>query len=285
MKYGINAFFCLSTLILSSCSTFRHSVNVADFVTDAYTDDVYATLIVDKENKVEGISKATFLFNFIQIGGGKDFADIQTANAPAGMLGMLGNRSEKFKSLALGAATKDTDYDIIVSPRYYSHLTTHLFGLIKTYEVKVVGYGAKIGELDAVVRVRGYYGCPQSPITTNGPATKTTSQAPVSIQTQVLTVSNTDGYTEEPEIDDNASFQKPATNSASNASETSIVEDANERILSLGQRLKSEGASQELLKEIQALRAWWKNSGINHHPEISSSLTSLELQCKSKIKK
>ena len=285
MRHRLFTVLFLSTLFLSSCSTYRHSVNVADFGTDAYTDDVYATLIVDKDNKIEGKSKATFIFNFIQIGGGKDYAEIQTANAAAGMLGMFGARGEKFKSLALGAATKNTDYDVIVSPRYYSHLTTHLFGLIKTYEVKVVGYGAKIDALDAVMPVRGYYGYPQSPISTDVIIEEKTSQAPASVQTSVPVASNAAerAVVQEP-APDAASYQNTAPRSSANTSEDEFIEDINNKILSMGQRLKSEGASQDLLGEIQALRARWKNSGIKNRQDITSSLTTLELQCKSKIK-
>ena len=35
-------------------------------------------------------------------------------------------------------------YDMLISPQYITEKHSYLFGLIKTYEVTVKGYGAKI---------------------------------------------------------------------------------------------------------------------------------------------
>lgn len=137
-------------MMACSCSVYRHSVDVSDFSTNAYSDDIYADLSINTSNKIHGKSRAVFLFNFIQIGGGRDYADIHQVstdgNPITALANVFGNRGDKFRSLALGAAVKDSDYDVILNPRYKS-FTRGFLGIITVYEVEVTGYGAKISEL------------------------------------------------------------------------------------------------------------------------------------------
>lgn len=140
-------------VLASSCSVYNHSVDVSDLKTNAYSDDIYASLSVSADDKVEGKAKATFLFNFIQIGGGRHYAEIHQMDSDGvplnNLINSFGNRGQRFRSLALGAAIKDSDYDIVLSPRYYTIKKSYL-GIIKQYEVTVVGYGAKISSLTSV---------------------------------------------------------------------------------------------------------------------------------------
>lgn len=147
IKYLATAVIALMTC---SCSIYRHSADITNFSTNAYSDDIYANLSINKSNKVEGKAKAVFLFNFIQLGGGRNYADIHQVNLDGDPISMIantfGNRGQKFRSLALGAAVKDSDYDVILNPRYYTHMR-NILGIVKVYEVRVVGYGATISEL------------------------------------------------------------------------------------------------------------------------------------------
>lgn len=140
----------VASLSLMSCSTYRQSVNQADLKSRAYSDDIYATLSVSEDNVIVGESHAVYLLN-IRLSGGNNFAEIEQIGAPVeNMFKYFGFSADKIRSLALGDALKDKDYDVVVNPRYNTYQVKHLFGLIKIYDVKVKAYGGKYSKIKAV---------------------------------------------------------------------------------------------------------------------------------------
>ena len=140
---------CLAFLAMtSSCMTYRHSVAMSHYNTMSYTDDIYLNLEVKPENKITGTVKSVYLCDFICFDGfNKEYADIQQAGKPKGYEFLIGTRGQRMRSLALGEATKDTDYDVVVNPHYRTKRRNILFGVIKIYTISVTGYGAKISDI------------------------------------------------------------------------------------------------------------------------------------------
>ena len=140
---------CLSLLlILCSCNTYRHTLSVSQYNTDSYSDDVYAKLDVNKNNTISGQATVVYLLDVININGfNKEYADIHQVGNPKGLLSIMGHKGELLRSMALGAATKYSDYDVVVNPQYRIKRKSILLGLVKVYTVSVSGYGAKVTEL------------------------------------------------------------------------------------------------------------------------------------------
>lgn len=137
---------CFGAAILTSCSTLTKTANVANGVnTDVIINPIVANVDMDNAVEVQGSASSTYLL-FLQISGGRK--TVETPNSSA--LPFLMDRVGKVKNAAIYNALSEQSFDIIAHPRYTTVVTTHLFGLIKTYQVDVVGYGANISEFKQI---------------------------------------------------------------------------------------------------------------------------------------
>ena len=139
-----------AVVMTSSCMTYRHSVAMSHYNTMSYTDDIYLNLDIKPEDKISGTSKTVYLLDFICFDGfNKEYADIQQAGKPKGYEYLIGTRGARMRSLALGEATKGTDYDVVVNPHYRIRRRNILFGIVKVYTISVSGYGARVSDITA----------------------------------------------------------------------------------------------------------------------------------------
>ena len=139
-------FLCGIALFFSSCSTLTKTANIANGVnTDVVINPIVADVDLAKADKIEGQSAATYLLWF-RVSGDKKFVESPSGGNFFGVQ----SRTDKVRNAAVYNALSEKDYDVLAHPRYTTETTTHLFGLIKTYKVKVVGYGANIIEMHQV---------------------------------------------------------------------------------------------------------------------------------------
>ena len=108
-------------------------------------DPIKADLQVDETTKLKGESSAVY-FLFFRVSGENTFADGVNYNAehPTSFwhpLRITSLRMNRARAAAAYKAMGNTDYDLLVSPRYTSTYEDYFF--VKKYKVKVEGYGAK----------------------------------------------------------------------------------------------------------------------------------------------
>lgn len=132
-------------LLITSCVTTNKSGLLVPFAyTEIVPNEIRADIDFEESEKVVGHSTQTYLGTF-RVSGSRSY--FINSVAPTSLFGGFPNRIEKVKSSAMYDAMEKGDYDIIANPQYKIVLTTHLFGLIKTYDVKVIGYGARINRI------------------------------------------------------------------------------------------------------------------------------------------
>lgn len=135
------------TLLLSSCGSVSKTGYVAPFArTEVHTDVLKADLDINK-NKVEAKASSTYLFGFWRILGENKFTEAKDAGLSNSI---FGGRIDKVKSAAMYKALQQTDADMLITPKYDTETKGYLFGLIKTYKVKVSGYNAKIKDIQQI---------------------------------------------------------------------------------------------------------------------------------------
>ena len=133
---------CGLTLLLGSCSTLSKTANIANSVnTDVIINPIVANVNLNEADKVEGTSAATYLF-FFRVSG-----DNKMLQSPGSSFLGMQSRADQVCNAAAFNALSAGDYDVLVHPRYTIETQTHLLGIIKIYNVKVVGYGARITDM------------------------------------------------------------------------------------------------------------------------------------------
>lgn len=136
---------CGLTLFLGSCSTLSKTVNIANSInTDIIINPIVANVNLKEADKVEGTSAATYVL-FFRVSG-----DNKTLQSPGGQFLGMQSRTAQVCNAAAYNAMGAGDYDILVHPRYTIDTQTHLLGLIKIYNVKVTGFGARITDMRQV---------------------------------------------------------------------------------------------------------------------------------------
>lgn len=135
------------SLILVSCSSVSKTGYVAPFArTEVHTDVLKADLDINK-NKVEAKASSTYLFGFWRISGDNKFTEAKDAGLSNSIFGY---KVDRVKSAAMYKALQLTDADMLITPKYDTETKCYIFGLIKTYKVKVSGYNAKIKDLKQI---------------------------------------------------------------------------------------------------------------------------------------
>jgi hypothetical protein len=142
---------------MSSCRpTYGITGQSASMVyTDIKPDQIKANFDFNLKEKKVGEAKAIYLLGLIKLVGDNKYSDVKGINIHdgtnlfSGIFSLLKsfNRTEKVKSAAVYNAIKDSDADIIINPQFETEIHQILFGLIKTYKVKVKTYDGKIKEL------------------------------------------------------------------------------------------------------------------------------------------
>ncbi len=140
--------FYLSLLLLvvfvSSCASVSKTGYAAPFTkTEVHTDILKADLDIDK-NRVEASASSTYLFGMWRISGDNKFTEAENAGLQNSV---FGGRVDRVKSAAMYKALQKTNADMLITPKYDTETKSYIFGLIKTYNVKVSGYNAKIKDL------------------------------------------------------------------------------------------------------------------------------------------
>ena len=130
-------FGCLGIVGLSSCATVAKSY---DMVPSSYSQSVAVDLT--PTDKIYGEVEGKYFLCW-RVKSPKKFAE--TGDAVSGYLGTF-----DFKSAAIYDAISKANVDYIINPVFTVNKQTKLFGLIKKYNVKVVGYGALKGETTVV---------------------------------------------------------------------------------------------------------------------------------------
>jgi hypothetical protein len=147
MKKVFYLFSLLTIVLMSSCGSVSKTGYVAPFArTEVHTDVLKADLDINK-NKVEAKASSTYLFGFWRIFGDNKFTEAKDAGLSNSI---FGGRIDKVKSAAMYKALEQSDADMLITPKYDTETKGYLFGLIKTYKVKVSGYNAKITDLHQV---------------------------------------------------------------------------------------------------------------------------------------
>ena len=119
-------------LIFTSCSTKIYQSSSSAIANISITTlPIEADLIVDKSKTLQATSVTTVVFGIFKTGDVK-YADV---NIP-GSVGSLEKQAAIYKAL------ENTDFDIIVNPKYLIEIERGLF--VKTTTATVSGYGAKI---------------------------------------------------------------------------------------------------------------------------------------------
>jgi len=126
-------------VLLSSCMSYSKSgvvANVSAPITPS--KEIKADIDIDTNQIIEGKAQQLY-FAGIRISGGNNYFENLSEQAS-----VLGRRTTKAQSCAMYDAVQEGEYDMIVYPQYTNTINSFLFGLIKLYNVKVKGYGAKI---------------------------------------------------------------------------------------------------------------------------------------------
>jgi hypothetical protein len=137
----------MTTLLLSSCGSISKTGYVAPFAkTEVHTDVFKADFDINKQ-QVEATASSHYLFWFWRIAGDTKFTEAKDAGLNNSI---FGGRVDKVKSAALYKALEKSDADMLLTPRYDTQTKSYLFGLFKTYKVKVKGYNAKIKDIHQI---------------------------------------------------------------------------------------------------------------------------------------
>ena len=96
---------------------------------------IYADVIIDTSEVLQGTSTTTVVFKIFKTG------DIEFSEAFIGSNHMISEGTKKIMA-ATYKALLETDYDLIVNPKYTVEIKKGLF--IKKTTATVAGYGAKI---------------------------------------------------------------------------------------------------------------------------------------------
>lgn len=131
-------------IIVSSCASVSKTGYAAPFArTEVHTDVIKADIDINK-NRIEASANSTYLFGIWRISGDNKFTEAENAGLHNSV---FGGRVDKVKSAAMYKALQQTDADMLITPKYDTETKSYIFGLIKTYNVKVSGYNAKIKDL------------------------------------------------------------------------------------------------------------------------------------------
>jgi len=136
-----------TTLLMTSCGSISKTGYVAPFAkAEVHTDVFKADLDINKQ-QVEASASSTYLFGFWKIAGDSKFMEAKEAGFSNSI---FGGRVDKVKSAAMYKALEKSDADLLLTPRYDTQTKSYLFGLFKTYKVKVKGYNAKIKDIHQI---------------------------------------------------------------------------------------------------------------------------------------
>ena len=160
--FFVGLLICSTTLsvFMSSCASSGLTGQAALLDhTIVKPDQIKANFDFNLKQKRVGEAKATYFLGLIKLQGDNKYSDVKGLNIGAeqsGILGTatriinstpLGSKIEKVKSAAVYNAIKESDADLIVNPQFETETNPILFGLFKTYKVKVKTYEAKIKEI------------------------------------------------------------------------------------------------------------------------------------------
>jgi hypothetical protein len=154
-------------LTTTSCSSYGLTGQAAPLAyTDIKPDQIKVNFDFNLKQKRVGEAKATYFLGLIKLSGDNKYSDVKGINIQNGNSGLLGgllsfgksfSKSEKVKSAAVYNAIKDSDVDIIINPQFETQTTPILFGLFKTYKVKVKAYDGKIKDIyQEKLETKGY---------------------------------------------------------------------------------------------------------------------------------
>jgi hypothetical protein len=129
----------IGIIYLSSCGVVKnsgkyHEKNISN--KDISTDDLYADMEINEEEKITGEASATY-FLFFRISGDNHYADIKSSEAgfPSPFSKTAGpKKAAQYKALNSAKA------DFIAKPSYTIKKRTYLFGLMTTVNANVSGY-------------------------------------------------------------------------------------------------------------------------------------------------
>ncbi|NLZ73927.1 MAG: hypothetical protein GX905_08990 [Bacteroidales bacterium] len=140
VTFGIIAF-------MTSCSTVRQSAYVASLEkTPVYTDFLKADLDISEE-KVEGTARSCYLFGFWRILGDNKYTETKGTVLDNTI---FGSKLNKVKSAAMYKALKESDADMLITPKYDTKRRSYLLGLLRIYKVRVRGYKATIKNIHPI---------------------------------------------------------------------------------------------------------------------------------------
>jgi len=131
--------FFIGIIYFSSCGVVKnsgkyHEKNISNV--GISTDDLYADMEINEEEKITGEASATY-FLFFRISGDNHYADIKSSEAgfPSPFSKTAGpKKAAQYKALNSAKA------DFIAKPSYTIKKRTYLFGLMTTVNANVSGY-------------------------------------------------------------------------------------------------------------------------------------------------
>jgi hypothetical protein len=144
---------CSVAIFFTSCVTTNKGFQSSPVISrNVQLDPIKADIKVNETEKISGESISTY-FLFFRISGDNTFADGINYSTDAGGSGlrlynpMKKARLNKVRSAAAYKALSTVDYDFgeydfLVHPNY-TMTTKNYLGIVKVYECKVSGYGAK----------------------------------------------------------------------------------------------------------------------------------------------
>ncbi|HRZ41487.1 MAG TPA: hypothetical protein P5228_02160 [Bacteroidales bacterium] len=134
-----------SALFFSSCVTTHQGFQSSPvLVRDVELDPIKADIRVSDTEKLTGESVSTYLF-FFRISGDRTYADgiyYSTEAADSTHRNRQTSRLNRVRASAAYKALSKGDYDLLIHPTYVMTTRSYL-GIVRSYECKVSGYGAK----------------------------------------------------------------------------------------------------------------------------------------------